>query len=133
MSANPHRVFLIEDVDQADYFSLKGFKRAIEMGRLINSSGDEVGLGDAIIILSCESFNSRSRACSPTVNKERISGSPHDEDQKAAAAAEITSPSISLDLNISIDDDVSTEDQSVDDIGLLECVDKRVIFKILGL
>jgi hypothetical protein len=40
-----------------------------------------------------------------------------------------TSPCVSLDLNISIDDD-SVEDQSIDDIGLLESVDRRIIFKI---
>ncbi|KAJ0089226.1 hypothetical protein Patl1_32692 [Pistacia atlantica] len=127
VSNNPHRVFFIEDVEQADYCSQKGFKRAIERGRITNSNGDEVGLSDAVIILSCESFSSRSRACSPPV-KQKSDGS----DEEKGTTMEETSPSVSLDLNICIDDD-STEDQSIDDIGLLESVDKRIIFKLLEL
>ncbi|KAI4348899.1 hypothetical protein L6164_009565 [Bauhinia variegata] len=122
VSNNPHRVFLVEDIEQADYCSQMGFKRAIERGRVGDSNGDEVSLSDAIIILSCESFNSRSRACSPPVKQK---SSQEDND----AALEDTSPSVSLDLNISIDDN-SDEDQSVDDIGLLDSVDRRIIFKI---
>ncbi|KAJ6300272.1 hypothetical protein OIU76_021134 [Salix suchowensis] len=52
--------------------------------------------------------------------------------EESSAGAELmegTSPCVSLDLNISIEDD-SVEDQSIDDIGLLESVDRRIIFKI---
>ncbi|KAF4396967.1 hypothetical protein F8388_004935 [Cannabis sativa] len=56
VSFNPHRVFLVEDVEQADFCSQLGFKRAIERGRVCNSSGEEVDLRDAIVILSCENF-----------------------------------------------------------------------------
>ncbi|PQM43304.1 protein SMAX1-LIKE 3 [Prunus yedoensis var. nudiflora] len=133
VSFNPHRVFLVEDVEQADYCSQMGFKRAIERGRITNSSGEEVGLGDAIIILSCESFSSRSRACSPPI-KQKLSQGSHEEDNRDVAALEQTSPCVSLDLNISFDDGGvdgdRTEDQSIDDIGLLESVDRRIIFKI---
>uniref|UniRef100_A0A5B6YN92 Clp R domain-containing protein n=1 Tax=Davidia involucrata TaxID=16924 RepID=A0A5B6YN92_DAVIN len=115
LSNNPHRVFLVEDVEQADYCSQMGIKRAIERGR-ISSANDEVSLGDAIIILSCESFSSRSRACSPPIKHK----SSDDDSEKGG---------VSLDLNISFDDD-SVEDQSIDDIGLLESVDRRIIFKI---
>jgi ATP-dependent Clp protease ATP-binding subunit ClpA len=130
-SNNPRRVFLVEDVEQADYCSQIGFKRAIESGRITNSNGQEVGLSDAIIILSCESFSSRSRACSPPI-KQRTDGSYEEEDNAGAGAAlmEDTTPCISLDLNISVDDDNILEDQSIDDIGLLESVDRRIIFKI---
>ncbi|KAL6141708.1 hypothetical protein ACLB2K_059996 [Fragaria x ananassa] len=120
VALNPHRVFLVEDVEQADYCSQMGFKRAMERGRITNSSGEEVGLGDAIIILSCESFSSRSRACSPTIKQK----SSEEEDHKDS------SPCASLDLNISFDDDDVDGDQSIDDIGLLESVDRRIIFKI---
>ncbi|KAK4582650.1 hypothetical protein RGQ29_025738 [Quercus rubra] len=123
VSSNPHRVFLVEDVEQADYCSQMGFKRAIERGRIANSNGEEVGLSDAIIILSCESFSSRSRACSPPI-KQKSEGSEEDK-----GAMEETSPCVSLDLNISIDDD-NSNDHSIDDIGLLESVDRRIIFKI---
>jgi ATP-dependent Clp protease ATP-binding subunit ClpA len=118
VSNNPHRVFLVEDVEQADYCSQMGFKRAIERGSVTNSDGEEVDLSDAIIILSCESFSSRSRACSPPIKQKS------DQDQEKE-----TSSCMSLDLNICINDDDSADDQSIDDIGLLDSVDKRIIFK----
>ena len=133
VSFNPHRVFLVEDVEQADYCSQMGFKRAIERGRIANSSGEEVELRDAIVILSCESFISRSRACSPPIKQKMDDKSnqpkeDHDHD-------DTTSPCLSLDLNMSFDDgdenvDGAEEDQSIDDIGLLESVDRRIVFKI---
>ncbi|KAJ1385796.1 hypothetical protein SESBI_41397, partial [Sesbania bispinosa] len=108
VSNNPHRV-------------------AIERGRVAvkDSNGEEVGLCDAIIILSCESFSSRSRACSP---KQR--SCQEQKDDTVNAALEETSPCVSLDLNISIDDDYDEDQTSVDDIGLLESVDRKIVFKI---
>lgn len=115
VSMNPHRVFLIEDVEQADYCSKMGIKRAIERGKLTHSKGEEVGFFDAIIVLSCESFSSRSRACSPPVLKQKI----HEEEG---------SPGVSLDLNISFDEDHEEQSMSVDDIRLFESVDKCINF-----
>lgn len=131
VSSNPHRVFLVEDIEQADYCSQMGIKRATERGRVTNSDGDEVSLGDAIVILSCESFSSRSRACSPPT-KQKSDEAQDQEKLGGGGVDQETSPCVSLDLNISIDDD-SVEDQSLDDIGLLESVDRRIIFKILEL
>ncbi|KAF2289653.1 hypothetical protein GH714_037723 [Hevea brasiliensis] len=128
LSSNPHRVFFVEDVEQADYCSQMGFKRAIERGRITNANGEEVSLSDAIIILSCESFSSRSRACSPPI-KQKTDNSQEQEQGPSSATMEETSPCVSLDLNICINDD-SAEDQSIDNIGLLESVDSRIIFKI---
>ncbi|XP_065855245.1 protein SMAX1-LIKE 3 [Euphorbia lathyris] len=123
VSVNSHRVFFVEDVEQADYCSKIGFKRAIERGRIRNVNGDEVCLDDAIVILSCESFSSRSRACSPSTKQK----TEEEEEEKVCGS---TSPCLSLDLNISIDDDdFGEDDQSIDDIGLLESVDKRIVFK----
>ncbi|KAJ6746006.1 CHAPERONE PROTEIN CLPD CHLOROPLASTIC [Salix koriyanagi] len=133
VSNNPRRVFLVEDVEQADYSSQIGFKRAIESGRITNSNGQEVGLSDAIVILSCESFSSRSRACSPPIMQ--ITDGSQEEGNNGgsgagAALMEDTTPCISLDLNISVEDDSILEDQSIDDIGLLESVDGRIVFKV---
>ncbi|KAL6956991.1 hypothetical protein U1Q18_014289 [Sarracenia purpurea var. burkii] len=118
VSANPHRVFMVEDVEQADYCSQMGIKRAIERGTIMDSNGNEVRLCDAIVILNCESFSSRSRASSP----------PH---MAAAGLEETTSPcAVSLDLNVSFEgDDESEENPSIDDAGLLESVDRRIVFK----
>ncbi|KDP36130.1 hypothetical protein JCGZ_08774 [Jatropha curcas] len=134
LSKNPHRVFLIEDVEQADYCSQMGFKRAIERGKISNANGEEIGLSDAIIILSCESFSSRSRACSPPIKQktDRSQGEEEEEEKgfSGVITMEETSPCLSLDLNISIDDDSNYENESIDDIGLVESVDRRIIFKI---
>ncbi|CAL0299437.1 unnamed protein product [Lupinus luteus] len=127
VSINPHRVFLIEDIEQADYCSQLGFKRAIEIGRVSDSSGEEVDLCDAIIILSCESFSSRSRACSPSMKQTSCDGSKEEKEINIATLEE-TSPCVSLDLNISLDDECDKE-RLVDDIGLLDSVDRKLIFK----
>ncbi|KAL5545750.1 hypothetical protein UlMin_005437 [Ulmus minor] len=133
VSNNPHRVFFVEDIEQADFRSQMGFKRAIERGRIENLSGEEVDLKDAIIILSCESFSSRSRACSPPI-KQKNGEAKEDNDVVIVSAMEETSPCVSLDLNICFEDDDENEngdqDQSIDDIGLVESVDTRIIFKI---
>lgn len=126
MSSNPHRVFLVEDIEQVDYFSQLGFKRAIEKGKVLDSNGEEVCFCDAIIILSCENFSSRSRVCSP---KQRSSQEDKDDDINVATLEE-TSSYVSLDLNISIDEDYNEDDKLVDEIGLLESVDRKILFKI---
>ncbi|KAF5737414.1 chaperone protein ClpB4 mitochondrial [Tripterygium wilfordii] len=118
VSSNPHRVFFVEDVEQADYCSQMGFKKAIERGGVSNVGGVEFGLGDAIIILSCESFISRSRAWSPPTKEV-----PTLEETSSHNCAS------TLDLNVSIEDE-RVEDQSVDEIGLLDSVDRRFVFKI---
>ncbi|KAG5385938.1 hypothetical protein IGI04_037408 [Brassica rapa subsp. trilocularis] len=115
VSSDPKRVFLVEDIEQADYLSQMGFKRAIERGRVCNSSGEEASLRDAIVILSCERFSSRSRDCSPAVN-QKSDGSDQSEDKNVVTC-------VALDLNLSLDDD------DCDEIGLLEAVDARFHFE----
>nr|XP_016457358.1 PREDICTED: protein SMAX1-LIKE 3-like [Nicotiana tabacum] len=127
VSSNPHRVFFVEDVEQVDYCSQRRMKKAIERGKLTNSSGEEVSLSDAIIILSCESFSCRSRGVSPV--KQKSTDGSDNEDKGGAMEESRSSPCISLDLNISIDDHESVE-QSIDDVRLLESVDRCVIFRI---
>ncbi|KAK1404671.1 Clp R domain-containing protein [Heracleum sosnowskyi] len=131
VSVNPHRVFLVEDIEQSDYCSQMGMKKAIESGRIRNSSGEEVSLGDSIVILSCESFSSRSRACSPPI-RHKINGA-EEEIKVLESEDHTTGPCISLDLNMSFADDVDDEgaaEMSIDDIGLLESVDRLIVFKI---
>lgn len=110
-AADPRRVFLVEDLEQADYCSQMGIKRAIEKGTVVGGDGDEVGFCDAIVILSCESFSSRSRASSPAEN----------------------GGGVCLDLNVSLDDGGgggAAEDRSVDELGVLENVDRKIVFNI---
>ncbi|KFK34496.1 hypothetical protein AALP_AA5G153100 [Arabis alpina] len=119
VSFDPNRVFLVEDIEQADSLSQMGFKKAIERGRVRDSNGEEALLKDAIVILSCERFSSRSRACSPPVQKS--DGSDQSEEKNVATC-------VALDLNLSLDDEVCKE-EACDEIGLLEAVDARFHFK----
>ncbi|XP_075492199.1 protein SUPPRESSOR OF MAX2 1A-like [Primulina tabacum] len=49
---NPVSVILLEDIDEADMLVRGSIRRAIERGRLIDSHGREVGLGNAIFVLT---------------------------------------------------------------------------------
>ncbi|KAI3444116.1 hypothetical protein Pfo_000781 [Paulownia fortunei] len=49
---NPFLVIMLEDIDQADMLVRGSIKRAIERGRLTDSYGREVGLGNAIFIVT---------------------------------------------------------------------------------
>ncbi|KAF3661796.1 putative cytokinin riboside 5'-monophosphate phosphoribohydrolase LOG7-like [Capsicum annuum] len=113
MCSNPHRVFFMEDIEQVDYCSQRGIKKAIERGKIANSSGEEVSLSDAIIILSCDHDSNISSNCDGLDNGE-------------ISPRSISPNCVSLDLNISIDD----HETSVDDIRLIESVDKCIMFRI---
>ncbi|XP_073282637.1 protein SUPPRESSOR OF MAX2 1A-like, partial [Primulina huaijiensis] len=49
---DPVSVILLEDIDEADMLVRGSIKRAIERGRLIDSHGREVSLGNAIFVLT---------------------------------------------------------------------------------
>ncbi|XP_057978881.1 protein SMAX1-LIKE 3-like [Malania oleifera] len=121
---NPHRMFFMEDIEQVDRRSQMGIKRATESGILTLPGGELVSLEDAIIILSCESLSSVSRACSPPLRQK----CSEDEEKGLDDDLEERSPCISLDLNIAIEDD-NGDEQSVSDMDILESVDRQIIFK----
>lgn len=119
VSCNAHCVFYLEEIE---YCSLRGIKKAIERGTITNSSsGEEMSLDDAIIILSCDNFGTKSsRGCSPNVKQKIEETTTHD--------------CVSLDLNLSIDDQFgSGDDQDLsihdDDIGILQSVDRCIFFQ----
>ncbi|KAJ6986585.1 protein SMAX1-LIKE 3-like isoform X1 [Populus alba x Populus x berolinensis] len=125
LNENPHRVFFMEDVDGVDTCSQKGIKQAIENGSVTLPDGEKVPLKDAIIVFSCESFSSVSRACSPP---RRQKTSDH-RDKEDEGGMEDKSPVLSLDLNISFEGD-NGDEYSLAENGILESVDRQVIFKI---
>ncbi|KAL1566102.1 protein SMAX1-LIKE 3-like [Salvia divinorum] len=104
VEADPRRVFLVEDLEQADYGSRMGIKRAMEKGRIGGEKGEEVGLGDAIVVLSCGGFG---------------------DDRREEEADGGGGGGGFLDLNMSCE-----EDGCVDDLGILGSVDRRVVFEI---
>ncbi|GAB2227156.1 hypothetical protein Droror1_Dr00008968 [Drosera rotundifolia] len=123
MLRNPHRVFFLDEFDQVmDYSSQMSIKRAIEKGSIIGSNGEEIRFHDAIIILSCQGGgDSMSRDSSPSSKRKVME-------------EEMSSPCVSLDLNICINGDGSDDDE--DDgfggelVGLLGYVDKCIKFKL---
>ncbi|CAK9150757.1 unnamed protein product [Ilex paraguariensis] len=125
---NPSRVFFMEDVEQVDYHSQVGIKKAIESGSITLHGGELVPLKDAIIIFSCESFSSMSRACSPPISQKswennKIERENELEERRTCA---------SLDLNIATEEH-NGDEHSLSDIGILDLVDGQVVFKILVL
>ncbi|XP_029116371.1 protein SMAX1-LIKE 3 isoform X2 [Elaeis guineensis] len=120
---NPHRVIIMEDIDEVDYHSQLGIGTAIERGRVQNCKGEEISISDAIIIFSCESINSQARSCSPAT-KQKLNGLEEEEE----ADDKYTSANVSLDLNLcSVD---NHEDRSFDGLGLVESVDRMFFFKL---
>ncbi|XP_074586122.1 protein SMAX1-LIKE 3-like [Curcuma longa] len=113
---NPHSVILMEDMEQVDYKMQEGIMNAIGSGRIKRSRGEEIGVSDAIIILTCESFeHTSSSACSSPTAKPRLNF----DDEKDAKD---THPFV-LDLNLSAPGDV-------DGVEISELVDRTIIFKL---
>ncbi|WCJ19125.1 Double Clp-N motif-containing P-loop nucleoside triphosphate hydrolases superfamily protein [Euphorbia peplus] len=122
LNENPHRVFLIEDVEQIDFSSRKALKEAIRSGKLSLSGGESVPLRDAIIIFICESSSAVSRACSP-LKRAKISENDEIKEEEDQV--------VSLDLNISIEvDDRDHEYSNFSQDGILHYVDRQIIFKL---
>ncbi|GMH13255.1 hypothetical protein Nepgr_015096 [Nepenthes gracilis] len=122
---NPHRVFYVEDVDQADHCTQKGMKRSIESGRITLANGETVPLKDAIVIF----ISSTSRACSPPIKQKleqenEVAENKDDESQNSS----FSSPN--LDLNVAAEDGHGSGERSVSDVGILESVAKKIFFKI---
>ncbi|PWA97665.1 clp, P-loop containing nucleoside triphosphate hydrolase [Artemisia annua] len=123
---NANRVFFMEDVEQIDYHSQMGIKKAIENGSITLNDGETVPLNDAIVIFSCESFNSISRACSPSIRRKCSDNAQQESNEDCAKESMVR-----LDLNVATEDfKRSKEDESVSDIGILDSVDKQVLFKL---
>lgn len=110
VSCDPHRVFFVEDIGEADYFCQMGFKRAIDRGSVQSDNGTEAFLRDAIVILCCERSISRASSCSPPEEERKMKSS-----------------CISLDLNLSLHHD-GDDGHCSDHIGLHDAVDANVLF-----
>ncbi|GER43384.1 double Clp-N motif-containing P-loop nucleosidetriphosphate hydrolases superfamily protein, partial [Striga asiatica] len=122
VSENPHRVFLLENLEQVDRCSRMGIKRAIETGRIMDETGQEFGFRDAIIVLGCKGFG-------PT----RAHSLDKRETDKNGVVEEDESQCFSLDLNVSLEgeaiDDDDDEGFEFDEFGIFENVDRCLVFK----
>lgn len=143
VNENPRRVFFMEDLEEVDYCSQNGIKQAIDSGRVTLPGGETVPLKDAIVVFSCESFFSVSRpARSPatrTMSSQKSDhhhhatikkkDDDHDINQRPDDMKDDKRPGVSLDLNIAVDDDHDEDSDSIN-VGILESVDRRIIFKV---
>ncbi|KAI3458803.1 hypothetical protein Pfo_015466 [Paulownia fortunei] len=121
---NPSRVFYVEDADQLNYRSIKGFKSALRDGTVALPDGGLVLLKDAIVIFSCENFSCESRACSPSLGgKSEVEEEENSDDLREQKLCGL------LDLNIATEDG-NEDGNSVSEIGILDSVDMQVVFKI---
>ncbi|KAJ8464364.1 hypothetical protein OPV22_026916 [Ensete ventricosum] len=114
INENPHRVIFIEDTEQADYHTQAGIKTVIERGRVRSYGGEEVGVSDAIIILSCKSF----------FNPPAKYKAPKSDDEKEVKLH------LPLDLNHCASSDDDDDDGGVDDVLLPEMVDRAFCFEL---
>ncbi|KAK1323314.1 hypothetical protein QJS10_CPA02g01049 [Acorus calamus] len=117
---DPHRVFMVEDVEQVDYSWWLSLKRSIEDGKVCDSNGEEVAFGNAIVVLSCESFDSNSRACSPALKQKR------DQVEEEMVEGEEGS----FDLNLVVEDHADGGFAFDGGVGLVEVVDRCFFFKL---
>ncbi|KAK1275187.1 hypothetical protein QJS04_geneDACA011698 [Acorus gramineus] len=117
---DPHRVFMVEDVEQVDYSWWLSLKRSIEGGKVCDSNGEEVSFGDAIVVLSCESFDSSSRACSLALKQKR------DQVEEEMVEGEEGS----FDLNLVVKDHGDEGFAFDGGVGLVEVVDRCFFFKL---
>ncbi|KAL8037249.1 hypothetical protein ABFX02_11G027700 [Erythranthe guttata] len=138
---NPFSVIVLEDVDEADVVVRGNIKRAIEKGRLEDSHGREVNLGNAIFILSGDWSGN-----APEASRESTTGNWQlgvvVREKSAKRRKEMDYYGLSLDLNLSVDDgshessDVTVDRDDV--IGgpitclprdLVDSVDESIVFK----
>ncbi|GLT57031.1 hypothetical protein SLA2020_300350 [Shorea laevis] len=127
LNENPHRVFLLEDLEQVDSCSKKGIQQAMEGGKVTLPGGNStVPLKDAIIIFSCESLSSVTRACSP--HRQQKVDETEEKDCKEDMVEK--SAGVSLDLNLAVQDECGQNEDSCGKIGILEFVDRQIVFRV---
>ncbi|KAG0483539.1 hypothetical protein HPP92_011623 [Vanilla planifolia] len=116
MRDNAHGVFLLEDIEKLDSNGYKCLKNAILTGSIQGPNGEDVGMGDAIIVLSCKNYGSSASACSLHVNPKEEIGEGNRQGCEH------------LDLNVSAAEDV--QDLSLNEMDLLEMVDGNIVFEV---
>ncbi|PON42154.1 Butenolide signaling repressing protein-like [Parasponia andersonii] len=73
---NPFSVIVLEDINEADMLVRGSIKRAMERGRLADSHGREIGLGNVVFILTADWLPENVKCLSngESVNDEKLAG-----------------------------------------------------------
>ncbi|CAD6254721.1 unnamed protein product [Miscanthus lutarioriparius] len=127
---NPHRVIIIDGVEQLDYVSEIGVRNAITSGRIRGCNGDEISLGDAIIVLSCEALDSMSNASSPRL-KQRVINKDGKEGNCMNIENGMESSGFTLDLNACAEDSEGNEESVSDNASIINIVDGVFFFQLM--
>ena len=127
---NPHRVIIIDGVEQLDYVSEIGIRNAITSGRIRGSNGDEIRLGDAIIVLSCEALDSMSNASSPRL-KQRVINKDGKEGNGMNIENGMESSGFTLDLNACAEDSEGNEESVSYNARIINIVDGVFFFQLM--
>ncbi|CAO2140921.1 unnamed protein product [Urochloa humidicola] len=126
---NPHRVIMIDGIEQMDYDSEISIRKAIANRRIRGCNGDEISLEDAIVVLSCEALDSRSNASSPRLKQRVI-----DNDGKVGNGMNIENGMVTsgftLDLNACAEDGEGDEESPSDNVRILNIVDGVFFFQL---
>uniref|UniRef100_A0A0D9VGS3 Clp R domain-containing protein n=1 Tax=Leersia perrieri TaxID=77586 RepID=A0A0D9VGS3_9ORYZ len=143
---NPRRVIMMERVDRAGRRCHEGIRDAIESGVVRRSSrdGETAVLGDAIVVLTCESFDDdgddQSRIKKKAKTADGATQGDHelnddDDQQQRRKDASSSSPlSSCFDLNMSVEEDFAVDEERCSgEAGggqlLLKAVDRVLFFR----
>ncbi|KAG8372436.1 hypothetical protein BUALT_Bualt12G0065900 [Buddleja alternifolia] len=129
---NPFSVIMLEDIDEADIVVRGSIKRAMERGRLTDSHGREVGLGNAVFIVTGDWSTTNHERDGHYLDEKKLASIAsggwqlglivreksskrranwlQDRDRQLKTRKE-TEPGLSLDLNLAVGD---TEDDKND-------------------
>ncbi|OEL16461.1 Protein SMAX1-LIKE 3 [Dichanthelium oligosanthes] len=127
---NPHRVIMIDGIEQLDYDSEISIRNAIANGRIRGCNGDEISLEDAIVVLSCEALDSRSNASSPRLKQRVIdNGAKEGNDMNIENGMDSSGSGFTLDLNACAEDGEEDEESASDNVTILNIVDGVFLFQ----
>ncbi|XP_037409991.1 protein SMAX1-LIKE 3-like [Triticum dicoccoides] len=129
IAENPHRVILINGVDQLGRDSETCIKNAMAGGTLMGGcNGDVVGLEDAIVVLSYEELDPRSVVCASSQRAKRPFSRQNREEGDTAKMEVRSRRRLRWDLNVCAVDGEEEEDSVADDEGILNAVDGVFLF-----
>ncbi|XP_062198364.1 protein SMAX1-LIKE 3-like [Phragmites australis] len=126
---NPHRVIMIDGVEQLVNDSEISIRNAIANGRIRGCSGHEISLEDAIVVLSCEALDSRSSASSPRL-KQRFIDNGSEEGNCMNIEKGMGSSCFTLDLNACAEDGDADEESILDNVRITDIVDGAFLFQL---
>ncbi|CAM8920315.1 unnamed protein product [Rhodiola kirilowii] len=125
---NPHCVFYLDGFEQFDSSAQNSLQMAIESGNVQLQNGEMVHLEDAIVIFSCNSSSSVTKGC-PMSNKKSDNNVEDALNNIVLDGSTSFAPSLDLNIAAAADEQLSLSLSSVTCNGILESVDRIVVFK----